>query len=282
MSENRAVRSSQKFKPTKNTSNNRRSKTQANFKSREKPKYKSGAKPNNRVRDSGRDESKRRPPSRSKDRGNYRSSNRSSARYDNRNRRDSGRGNLELHTVTCDKCKKETQVPFKPTGVKPVYCRECFRDQKPQDRSRSARQPSSRPRSRSNYRDSNRSSARYGDRTRSRADGRQKQLHTVTCDKCKKETQVPFKPTGVKPVYCRACFQDQQPVVKTPEVVDNKPENKNEVVERFGDREGPYRATKRMHITTCRTCNKEIMIPFKPKNKPIYCQDCYQIIDKKK
>ncbi len=29
--------------------------------------------------------------------------------------------------VTCERCGKETTVPFKPTGDKPVLCKECFR-----------------------------------------------------------------------------------------------------------------------------------------------------------
>lgn len=33
---------------------------------------------------------------------------------------------LEMHEVTCDKCGKQCEVPFKPTGDKPVYCSECF------------------------------------------------------------------------------------------------------------------------------------------------------------
>ena len=32
----------------------------------------------------------------------------------------------EMHTAICDACGKETQLPFKPKGDKPVYCRECF------------------------------------------------------------------------------------------------------------------------------------------------------------
>ena len=37
----------------------------------------------------------------------------------------------EMHTTTCSECQKECQVPFKPTGNKPVYCRECFEKHKP-------------------------------------------------------------------------------------------------------------------------------------------------------
>ncbi|MDO8517459.1 MAG: hypothetical protein Q7S33_05035 [Nanoarchaeota archaeon] len=43
--------------------------------------------------------------------------------------RDSGsfeRKRLEMHEVTCDRCKKQCEVPFKPTGDKPVFCRDCF------------------------------------------------------------------------------------------------------------------------------------------------------------
>ncbi|MDP1688595.1 MAG: hypothetical protein Q8L47_00470 [bacterium] len=32
----------------------------------------------------------------------------------------------EMHDVICDKCGKECQVPFKPTGDRPVLCSECF------------------------------------------------------------------------------------------------------------------------------------------------------------
>ncbi len=34
---------------------------------------------------------------------------------------------VEMHDVICDKCKKECQVPFKPSTDKPVYCSDCFR-----------------------------------------------------------------------------------------------------------------------------------------------------------
>ena len=33
----------------------------------------------------------------------------------------------ELHDATCASCGISTQVPFKPTGERPVYCRDCFR-----------------------------------------------------------------------------------------------------------------------------------------------------------
>jgi CxxC-x17-CxxC domain-containing protein len=35
----------------------------------------------------------------------------------------------EMHEATCSKCGKSCQVPFKPTGSKPVFCSDCFRQQ---------------------------------------------------------------------------------------------------------------------------------------------------------
>lgn len=32
----------------------------------------------------------------------------------------------EMHDVKCANCGTQTQVPFKPTGDRPVYCRDCF------------------------------------------------------------------------------------------------------------------------------------------------------------
>ena len=35
-------------------------------------------------------------------------------------------GRMELFTATCAKCGKPCEVPFRPTGERPVYCRDCF------------------------------------------------------------------------------------------------------------------------------------------------------------
>ena len=37
----------------------------------------------------------------------------------------------EMHKVTCADCGTETEVPFKPDGTRPVYCRECYQKHKP-------------------------------------------------------------------------------------------------------------------------------------------------------
>ena len=39
-------------------------------------------------------------------------------------------GPREMHKATCADCKKECEVPFKPSGDRPVYCKECFSKRK--------------------------------------------------------------------------------------------------------------------------------------------------------
>ncbi|HNX67962.1 MAG TPA: hypothetical protein PLL75_00315 [Candidatus Omnitrophota bacterium] len=35
-----------------------------------------------------------------------------------------------LHKAVCADCKKDCEVPFKPSGDRPVYCKECFAQRK--------------------------------------------------------------------------------------------------------------------------------------------------------
>jgi CxxC-x17-CxxC domain-containing protein len=37
----------------------------------------------------------------------------------------------EMHAAVCASCGKDTQVPFKPRGDKPVYCSDCYRKTNP-------------------------------------------------------------------------------------------------------------------------------------------------------
>ncbi|MTI81749.1 MAG: zinc-binding protein [Firmicutes bacterium] len=32
----------------------------------------------------------------------------------------------EMYPAVCAECGVETQVPFRPNGTRPVYCRDCF------------------------------------------------------------------------------------------------------------------------------------------------------------
>jgi CxxC-x17-CxxC domain-containing protein len=54
-------------------------------------------------------------------------------------RRDFGGGGRsfdrpEMHKAVCSNCGRECEVPFRPTGSKPVFCRDCFATQRGNDR----------------------------------------------------------------------------------------------------------------------------------------------------
>ncbi len=40
--------------------------------------------------------------------------------------------------------------------------------------------------------------------------GRPREMHKATCADCKQECEVPFKPSGDRPVYCKACFSKRK------------------------------------------------------------------------
>ncbi len=44
------------------------------------------------------------------------------------------RGPREKHKATCSECKKECEVPFKPSGDRPVYCKDCYSKRKDRPR----------------------------------------------------------------------------------------------------------------------------------------------------
>jgi len=35
-----------------------------------------------------------------------------------------------MYGAVCSQCGKATEVPFQPTGDRPVYCSDCFRSQR--------------------------------------------------------------------------------------------------------------------------------------------------------
>ncbi len=107
-----------------------------------------------------------------------------------RNSRPSGgrgferRGPVEMHQAVCDKCRQNCEVPFRPTSGKPIFCSSCF------ESNRGSESP----------RPSYGREDRNGDR----------QMFDATCDECRNRCQVPFQPSGGKPVYCSDCFGDKK------------------------------------------------------------------------
>ncbi|MHB8633012.1 MAG: CxxC-x17-CxxC domain-containing protein [Thermoplasmatota archaeon] len=92
----------------------------------------------------------------------------------------------ESFDVVCAECGVQTTVPFKPTGDRPVKCRDCFQKGRP-------------PRS-----DRPMGGARsFG----GAGPGGDRPMFDATCTRCGVQTQVPFKPTAGRDVFCRDCFR---------------------------------------------------------------------------
>lgn len=75
----------------------------------------------------------------------YRRNNRSGG---NRNfgRPRFNRERSEMFSATCANCGKQCEVPFRPTGNKPVLCRECFQNSRSSDSRRFEERGFDRPR----------------------------------------------------------------------------------------------------------------------------------------
>lgn len=127
--------------------------------------------------------------------------------------RPSGRdgGRAAMYDAICSECGNECQVPFRPTGSKPVFCSNCFGAQA--DRG-------SRPSSFGGGR---------GDRggRRERHRDMDRQMYDVVCGKCGKDCQVPFKPSSDKPVFCDDCFGKEK------KVRDSGGRGSNEIMEQI-------------------------------------------------
>ena len=101
--------------------------------------------------------------------------------------RDGGRP--AMHHAVCEECGNDCEVPFKPTGSRPVFCSNCFGKQ----------QGDSAPR-----RNDFGGGERHERRDRVSFDDRQ--MFDATCDKCGNDCQVPFRPTPGKEIFCNNCF----------------------------------------------------------------------------
>ena len=101
-------------------------------------------------------------------------------------RDDRGFDRPQMHQATCASCGNGCEVPFKPNGSRPIYCRECFKKEGDSGSSAPLR--------------FDRDSA---PRSFNRED---KPMFKATCADCGDTCEVPFRPNGEKPVYCRACF----------------------------------------------------------------------------
>ena len=102
-------------------------------------------------------------------------------------------------TLTCRDCSQTftfssgEQDFYASRGFsEPTRCADCRADRKSQ-------------RDAGGYGDYGSSSSRGG----YSSGGRQREMFSATCSSCGKQAQVPFQPSGDKPVYCSDCFQQR-------------------------------------------------------------------------
>ena len=62
--------------------------------------------------------------------GSYSGGSRSGGGYSSGGSGGYSSGPREMFSATCSSCGKEAQVPFRPSGAKPVYCSDCFTSQR--------------------------------------------------------------------------------------------------------------------------------------------------------
>ena len=137
----------------------------------------------------------------------FRNSSNDSSRYSRDDRK------RESATVTCADCGTECEIPFIPKTDRPVYCSDCFKQNKPQDSRDDRSSRYSRDDRSSRYSRDDRSSRYSRDDRSSRysRDDRKRESATVTCADCGTECEIPFIPKTDRPVYCSDCFKQNKP-----------------------------------------------------------------------
>ena len=66
---------------------------------------------------------------------------------------------------------------------------------------------------------------------------RERSFTQVICSDCNKECEVPFKPSGDRPVYCKECFAKRKDRSQHKENYDNKPREQVFIPERHFDKQ---------------------------------------------
>ncbi len=95
-----------------------------------------------------------------------------------------------MHKAVCSECGKDCEIPFRPTGGRPIFCSNCFEKQ--------GGGSSTRPMGGSNFSRPSFSKPSFGG---------DRQMFEATCGKCGDKCEVPFRPTEGKPVFCSNCFE---------------------------------------------------------------------------
>ena len=116
---------------------------------------------------------------------------------------------------------------------------------------------------------------RGGDRGGRGGFGGRSQMFSATCSECGDDCEVPFKPTGGRPVLCSKCFDKQGGGSDRPSRFGGERRERSDRPARF-DRSERRFEDKKMFEAVCDQCGKSCQVPFRPSpGKPVYCDDCF-------
>jgi CxxC-x17-CxxC domain-containing protein len=101
-----------------------------------------------------------------------------------------------------------------------------------------------------------------------------RQMYKAVCADCGRECEVPFKPSGDRPVLCSICFKQSRG--------EGSGERRDDRHEERRDFDRPRNENRKMYDTVCAKCGKPCQVPFQPKpGRDIFCSDCFSRDDKR-
>jgi CxxC-x17-CxxC domain-containing protein len=116
---------------------------------------------------------------------------------------------------------------------------------------------------------------KFGGRDRSFDRDAPRQMFKATCAECGDECEVPFKPSGDRPVLCSMCFKNSGRGEERGARRDDRHEER-------GSFDRPRNEDRRMYDATCAECGQHCQVPFQPKpGRDIFCSDCFGSNDKR-
>jgi CxxC-x17-CxxC domain-containing protein len=121
----------------------------------------------------------------------------------------------EMYSATCANCGKQCEVPFRPTGNKPVLCRECFQNNRGSDLRRPERSSFDRP--------------RFNNEDRSRTNDYTAQFESLNAkmDKILDLLQSPTDPAPLESNLNEKVLEEiAEEIQEEKEVTEKKPKNK--------------------------------------------------------
>jgi CxxC-x17-CxxC domain-containing protein len=105
---------------------------------------------------------------------------------------------------------------------------------------------------------------KFGGRDRSYDRNAPREMHHAICAECGSSCEVPFKPSGDRPVLCSSCFKNGKGSDRREERQDSRREFR------------PRNDDKEMFDATCAECGQHCQVPFRPKpGRDIFCSDCF-------